>query len=130
MTTSFAEHVVPSEKSRDLPSLLESGGNLDNSEREPVDLSNARGWELAIAVTHMAEENLIAAFDVVPKDDPHFEYLAANALQVLAEWRPSILDVPVFLRRMADPHVSHKELSQISFSKRFLPVVTVRLPGP
>jgi hypothetical protein len=55
---------------------------MDISEHEPADLSDARGWELAIALTRMTEDNLIAAFIAVPRIDPHYGYLSANALQV------------------------------------------------
>ena len=99
-------------------------------EREHVGLSDARGWGLAIALTRMTEENLIVVFDVVLREDTQFKYLAASAFQVLADWRPSLLDAPVFLRRLAEPHVPHKDLTQVPFSKRFLPVVTERRPGP
>jgi hypothetical protein len=78
----------------------------------------------------MTEEDLIAVFDVVLRDDTQIEYLAASAFQVLADWRPSLLDAPVFLRRMAEPHVPQKDLTQVPFSKRFLPVVTERRPRP
>ena len=99
---------------------LESGGGPDTLEREPVDFSDARGWELTTALTSLAVENFIAAFDVVTRDDPHFEYLEANVLQVLADWRQSLLCVPVFLRRMADPQVSHKDLPSSYFPKAIL----------
>jgi len=102
----------------------------DPPEPEPVDLSEARGWEMAISFTRTTEASLLAAFRAVPRADPYFGYLAANALQVLATWRPSLLDVPVFLRRLADPHVSHSYLRQLPFSNRFTPVVTDRLPRP
>jgi hypothetical protein len=102
----------------------------DPPEPEPIDLSNAHSWEMAIAFTRATEASLLAAFRVVPRDDPHFGYLAANALQVLATWRPSLLDVPVFFRRLADPHVSHSHLRQLPFSNRFTPAVTDRLPRP
>jgi hypothetical protein len=87
-------------------------------------------WELAITLTRVTEDNLIAAFRAVPRTDPYYGYLAANALQVLAAWRPSLLDVPVFLRRMADPQALHADLRQLPFSSRFTPVVTERLPRP
>ena len=103
---------------------------MDITEHGPVGLSDARGWELAITLTRMTEGNLMAAFNAVPRTDPHYEYIAANALQVFAAWRPSLFDVPVFLRRMADMLVSHSDLRQLPFSSRFTPVVTERLPKP
>jgi hypothetical protein len=103
---------------------------MDIPEHEPVDLSDARGWELAITLTRVTEDNLVAAFNAVPRTDPYYEYLAANALQVLAAWRPSLFDVPVFHRRMADPLASHSDLRQLPFSSRFTPVVTERLQRP
>jgi hypothetical protein len=123
--TSFAEQVIiPYEHSWE----MDVDGTMDIPEPEPVDLSDARGWELAISLTRATEANLLAAFRAVPRTDPYYGYLAANALQILATWRPSLLDVPVFLRRMADPLVSHSDLRQLPFSSRFTPVVTERLP--
>jgi hypothetical protein len=57
----------------------------------------------------------MVAFKAVPRADPYYGYLAANALQVLAAWRPSLLDVPMFVRRMADPLASHSDLRQLLF---------------
>jgi hypothetical protein len=124
--TSFAEQVIPHghawEMDVDTPT--------DPPEPEPVDLSDARGWELAFSLTRTTESSLLAAFRAVPRVDPYFGYLAASALQVLATWRPSLHDVPVFLRRLADPLISHPHLRQLPFSNRFTPVVTDRLPRP
>ena len=124
--TSFAEQVIPAGHSWEMDVDTPS----DPPEQEPVDLSEACGWEMAIAFTRATEASLLAAFRAVPYADPHFGYLTANALQVLATWRPSLLDVPVFLRRLADPHVSHSHLRQLPFSNRFTPVATERLPRP
>jgi hypothetical protein len=82
--SSFAKLVSPSGQSWNLPSTSETDWGPSNL-GEPVDLSDARGWELAVALTRLTEKNLVAAFNVVPRDDPYFEYLAANALQVLVD---------------------------------------------
>jgi hypothetical protein len=123
---SFAEQVIPYGHSWE----MDVDGTMDIPEPEPVDLSDARGWELAISLTRATEASLLAAFRAVPRADPYYGYLAVNALQVLATWRPSLLDVPVFLRRKSDPLVSHSDLRQLPFSSRFTPVVTERLPRP
>jgi hypothetical protein len=102
----------------------------DPPEPEPVDLSDARGWELAFTLTRATEASLLAAFRAVIRADPYYGYLTANALQVLASWRPSLLDVPAFLRRLADTQVSNPGLRQLPFSNRYIPVVTERLPRP
>jgi hypothetical protein len=116
--TSFAEQVIPPGN----PWEMDVDTPTDPPEPEPVDLSEARGWEMTIAFTRTTEASLLAAFRAVPRTDPYFGYLTANALQVLATWRPSLLDVPVFLRRLADPYVSHSHLRQLPFSNRFTPV--------
>jgi hypothetical protein len=113
--TSFAEQVIPYGHSWEMG----DGGTMDIPEPEPVDLSDARGWELAISLMRATEESLLAAFRAVSRADPYYGYFAANALQALATWRPSLLDVKVFLRCMADPLVSHSDLSQLPFSSRF-----------
>ena len=97
---------------------------------EPIDLSDARGWELAVALARLTEQNLVAAFNVVPIDDLYFEYLTANALQVLVDWRPSLLGVQVYLRRMSDPNAAHQDLAHVPFSNRFSTASTERLPRP
>jgi hypothetical protein len=122
----FAEQVMPYGHSWE----TDDGGNMDIPELEPVDLSDACGRELAITLTRATEDNLMAAFRAVSRADPYYEHLAANALQVFANWLPSLLHVPVFLRRMADPLASHSDLRQLPFSSRFTPVVTERLPRP
>ena len=91
VTTSFAEQVIPHGHSWEMDVDIPT----DPPEPEPVDLSEVRGWEMAISFTRTTEAGLLAAFRAVPRADPHFGYLTANALQVIATWRPSLLDVPV-----------------------------------
>ena len=124
--TSFAEQVIPHDHAWE----MDVDRPADPPEPEPVDLSDARGWELAFTLTRATEASLLAAFRAVIRADPYYGYLTANALQVLASWRPSLLDVPAFLRRLADPHVSNSDLRQLPFSNRYTPVVTERLPRP
>ena len=124
--TSFAEQVIPHDHAWE----LDVDNPSDPPEPEPIDLSDARGWELAFALTRATEASLLAAFRAVPRVDPHYGYLTANALQVLASWRPSLLEVPPFLRRLTDPHVSNPDLRQLPFSNRYTPVFTERLPRP
>jgi hypothetical protein len=124
--TSFAEQVILHDHAWEMDVDRPS----DPPEPEPVDLSDARGWELAFTLTRATEASLLAAFRAVPRADPYYGYLTANALQVLASWRPSLFDVPAFLRRLADPQVSNPDLRQLPFSNRYTPVVTERLPRP
>ena len=123
---------MPSGQAWDTPSTSEIDWGPAPPEFAPelLDLSNAGGWERAVTFTRQAEQALLAAFNAVPQNDAHFGYLAANALQVLAAWRPSLMNVPAYLRRAADSLVQHKDLIQLPFSNRFTPVPTDRRPRP
>jgi DNA-binding NarL/FixJ family response regulator len=52
--TSFAEPLIPYGHSWE----MDDGGTMDIPEPEPVDLSDARGWELAISLMRATEESL------------------------------------------------------------------------
>ena len=56
--TSFAEQVIPPGHSWE----MDVDTPTDPPEPEPVDLSEARGWEMAIAFTRTTEASLLAAF--------------------------------------------------------------------
>jgi hypothetical protein len=77
--TSFAEQVIPQGHSWE----MDVDRPMDPPEPEPVDLSDARGWELAFSLTRTTEASLLAAFRAVPRADPYYGCIAANALQVL-----------------------------------------------
>lgn len=124
LVSAFAGYTLPVGQPWNLPSTSE----IDWGPRsDPVDLSNAVGWAGIVAVTRQSEVALGAAFAAVPSSDPHFTYLASCALQVLAEHRPSLSDVPAYLRRSGDPLV-HRDTAWLPFSNRFDPTPTLPVP--
>ena len=92
----------------------------------PRDLSDAAGWERMSSLIRQTELALQATLAAVSTADVHFEYLTGCASRVLADVRPQLQDIPVYLRRLGDPFV-HKDTSSLPFTRRSSPVRTVRL---
>jgi hypothetical protein len=95
--TSFAEQVIPTGHSWE----MDVDTPTDPPEPEPIDLSEARGWEMAIAFTRATEASLLAPFRAVPRVDPYF-----GGDEVGVVWQP-LGDQP---QTDADAvhHVSHQ----------------------
>lgn len=124
LVCSFAEQLIPEGQAWELPSTSEVDWGPQS---EPVDFSNAVGWEQIVALTRQTEVSLGAAFAAVSHSDPHSTYLAECASRIFADTRPQLAHVPTYLRRLGDP-LLHKDASSLPFTNRFTPSETQRMP--
>ena len=92
LASAFAGHIMPAGQPWNLPSSSE----IDWGPRvEPIDMSNALGWERIKALTRLTESSLAAAFAAVPTSDSHFSYLLSCASQIYSSDRPNLLETHV-----------------------------------
>ena len=123
LVTAYATKLIRIPRSLTQRAPLE---HLQEHRAHPVDLSDARGWVRMSSLIRQTEIALTAALAAVPLSDTHFEYLAGCATRILANTRPQLKDVPVYLRRGGDPEV-HYDSRSLPFSHRSSPVRTTRL---
>jgi hypothetical protein len=94
---------------------------------EPIGMSNTAGWERIKALTRQAESSLAVTFAAAPLSNSHCAYHMSCASQIFSNSRPSLFDVPAYMRRQGNQRVHH-DAALFPFSSRFDPTPFLPLP--